>query len=566
MKKFKLLTCLLVFVSASAVYSVPRRGQDLIPVNHWTYQALQMLYLEMGRSSLADNEPMPVTEFKACMQDIDYERLSKTGQKQYDRIKAYFEEPNWSVNIGMFSCGVEPSAAFESYYKTNDDVDWVYDYTKRQNVFDIPFKFNVGDYVSIYADVDVGQSRFEVERNKFFCNLPLSLDSIDAFIVHDSYLSAGYEFPHNVGLNFRLGLGPQKYGKTLMPSNIMSEYLTDTAYAQFKVYSPYVNYTCSITQFNKKTHLYMHNFELRMFKKFTLQAFECILPYDQFELKYLNPIGVFHGFGAYQNAPVNSYLGIKANFVPCDFLRIYAQLSQNEHQMLMEKEWPIPEGWSLQGGLETYVPIGPGYFHAGLEAYYSTPYLYIKDSPNFSFARTYYQLVGAGDYYQWMGSPYGPDTIAGKLVVGYEVPGVWSVEGFYSLAAMGENGGLKVLKNSGWSAWDIDKFNQTAWPFKDETINEISKQRTPHGVVQFVNTFSLKGTLAATPYLDINLQPSYVFITNYNNVPGVTKHSFEIAAGVKFYPTKLWFPKEARIWIDKKDKEKLAAENNSQNQ
>src|SRR5574344_2617000 len=106
------------------------------------------------------------------------------------------------------------------------------------------------------------------------------------------------------------------------------------------------------------------------------------------------------------------------------------------------KNWPdndTPNGLGGQLGTELYIPCGEGYVHACLEGYYADPFLYIKEDPNWSLVRTYSENInGKNVFYEWVGSPFGPDTIAGELSAGYEVPQKFSVDAKYLYMCRGE--------------------------------------------------------------------------------------------------------------------------------
>ena len=93
MKKIRKFALIFVFSQLlSSVFAVTRGGQDLILCGHWVYSALLSLEMEMGRVTFSDQAPISINELKTYLEDIDYERLSEPGKKQYDRIIEYIEE------------------------------------------------------------------------------------------------------------------------------------------------------------------------------------------------------------------------------------------------------------------------------------------------------------------------------------------------------------------------------------------------------------------------------------------------------------------------------------------
>lgn len=539
MKKIRKFALIFVFSQLlSSVFAVTRGGQDLILCGHWVYSALLSLEMEMGRVTFSDQAPVSINELKTYLEDIDYERLSEPGKKQYDRIIEYIEEKNWSWNAGIFSIGVEPSANLELYYKSEEDTPWVYDYTKRQSIIDMPIKIGLADYCSVYMGLTLSQSYYARYSTDNYVNQIFVNDAFDPALTHENYLSAGYLWDNGVGINLRTGVGTQSTGHSLMPSIIMSEYMTDTPYVNLRIFSPVFNYNFNVTQFTRETYLYTHRIETRFFKKIQFSFIEGVLPYSSFDLRFVNPFAIFHGYGLFNeyHGDCSSYFGFKISYVPVKYLRLYTLYSQNEHTMSSEGSGE-PEGTGFQAGIESYLPSKNGYFHFGAEFYYTNPYLFIKQSPNVSFAKVFTEMIeGTGNYYQWMGNPLGPDSLAFQIAAGYEVPDKWSVDLAYNFAAKGEFAGTRIFDSdhANWQKSDLS-FDETVWPYKDPD----NTLKAPHGVVEYVNSVTVKGTYKPVDYLSFMVQPSYVFMFNHNHVKNQSRQGFEIAFSVKTQFTKI---------------------------
>ena len=157
--------------------------------------------------------------------------------------------------------------------------------------------------------------------------------------------------------------------------------------------------------------------------------------------------------------------------------------------------------------------------------------------------RTYIENVGYTDnaLYEWIGSPFGPDTISAKVALGYEVPGKWSITGSYLFMDRGEKAGTKVFENSPWGATrtEFDKENNDFiknWDFPNEKIqgeDEALRRRdlkTPSGECgEYVHTVSLRAEYMPFDYMSVLLQPAYTFVQNYDHEKGRTEHGVEIA-------------------------------------
>lgn len=540
LRKFLILFILLVGSSFSA-FCVSRGGQDLILPGSWVYDALLSIEMEMARVTFSDQAPISISELKCYLDDVDYERLSEPGKKQYNRLEAYILEKNWSWNFGLFSIGTEISVNPEFYYKTNPEISWVYDYTKQQALLDLPLKFGIGDYLTVYMGLSCSQNYTAKFSHENHINHFFSLETFDPILVHENYLSGGYMWENGVGFNIRLGSGTQSLGNTLMPSILLSEYLTDAPFANLRFFSPIFQYDFNVTQLSRASYFYSHKIQFRFFKKIQLSFIEGVLPYNAFDLRFVNPFGIFHDYTLFKEhaGRVNSFFGAKFSFSPCKYLRIYGLYAQNEHNLPMEHD-ATPEGNGFQIGGETYVPLKKGYFHAGIEFYHTLPYLFIKETPNISFAKVFSEMVdNAGTYYQWMGNPLGPDSIAFQVALGYEMPEVFSVDVAYSFAAKGEFSGTSIFENSKWSKNDFS-FNEANWIYPTDTIHPNGyKYKTPTGLPEYENKISVKGTLSPLSWMTIVLQPSYTVIVNANYEAGKVKHGFEIICSTRINLTKM---------------------------
>ena len=529
------------------VFSVSRGGQDLVLPGSWVYDAMLTLEMEMARTTFSDQAPVSIIELKSYLDDIDYDRLSAVGKIQYERVMNYINEKNWSLNAGLFSLGIEPSMTPEFYYKSDADIPWIYDYTKRQAMFDIPIKVGVGDFATVYMGLTGTQNYTARFSSDNYINHIFGLKYFDPILTHENYLSLGYCWPENIGINLRIGTGTQSIGNTLMPSIIMSEYLTDAPYINLRVFSPICNYNFNVTQLTRETYFYSHRIEARLFKKLELSFMEGVLPYSSFDLRFANPFAIFHGFGLFNEYQerCSSFFGIKASFTPVKYLRIYGLYAQNEHTMQSEKEenndYSTPEGMGFQAGIESYIPLKKGYLHIGTEFYYATPYMFIKENPNVSFAKVFNEMVfQTPDYYQWMGSPLGPDTFAFQVALGYEQPDKWAVDLTYSFAAMGEFAGTRIFQNSLWQKSDLS-YNAGSWvyPSTNPQYADGVTFSSPHGIVQYYNAVRVKGVWKPLDFLTVSLQPGFSFIYNYDHQIGNFKSGFEITLSTRIELTKI---------------------------
>lgn len=539
---FSRILLLLVFsaVFSSQIFCAPRRGQDLVESGHWVYDALAQLEIDVGRWNFIDESPLSVQTIQGILEDIPYERLSEAGKIQYERIREFFQEFDFSLDAGIFSIGIEPKVNLEFYAKTEDDLAWLYGNHERKRTLEAPLKITIGDYLSVFMGFAVGQRRrFLENENQNYVNHFFTEEAFDPNITHSTYLSTGYRWKNGVGLNFSLGYGKQNYGRAALGSTILSDYLTDIPYLQLRLYSPIFAYSFNVRQINPKTTFYAHTIDFRLFKKLTLGFMEGGAGYDDFEMSFINPLGIFHAYEMHNHYDWISYFAFKLNYVPIKNLRIYLLYSMDEHQLFTEDTSApdsAPEAKSLQGGVELQFPIRNGFLRFNLEGYYADPYFMIKESPNWS-------LVSAKDgAYEWFGSPIGPDSVAGKFHAEYEQPGKFSVGLNYIFAARGEFSQKDIFKE--WRRGNYVNPSEGDWIYPAKKTNGSyneeygRKYKTPHTSAgnkpEYDNIIYLRASYSPTKWFTIVAQPAYIFVFNHNNEAGKFRHGFEGAISARF--------------------------------
>lgn len=553
MKKF-FASLAALFALRGAVFA--RGAQELVECGHWVYDSLTALSLESGILNFSGTAPLTVQQVRLILDELDYDSLSGSGRADYDRIVRYLDEkPLGLVFSDIVTLGVEPEVNLEAFYKTNSDISWVWDRYERGHLLDAPVSITVGDYVSMKMDVYLSQNRGASLHNYNYTNILYSADDFDINFPDTGYLAAGKMLTEKTGILFDIGSGSHSVGRTLTGSMIWSDYLTGTGYARLEIFSPNFKYTGGITQFNVDKYFYHHQMDVRLFKKFQVSFIEGLLVNSSMELRFLNPWTIFHGFSAWRDYEPDDddpeshtcdYFGVNFQFTPVKNTRFYGLFAMTQYQTPYEKEnygdSPTPNGLGVQGGSETYIPSGRGRFHIALEGSWADPYLYIKESPNWSMVRTYSENMGdKAIFYEWLGSPFGPDTISGELSLGYEVPDKWSLDFIYLYMARGEQSGTSVFDNIKWGGqytkFDVDDESDTAswaYPNKDSQSDWEEKRDSvcPTGTPEFVNRLSLRGTYRFNKNVKMTFQPSYVLILNHNHEHGETAFGFEVAGAL----------------------------------
>lgn len=537
MKKFLLILFLLgVCVSAFAV--VPG-SQTLVPAGHWVYDDLNLLCMETGTVSFAVSEPRTIGELKIYLNQIDKSRLSASALAVYNKIESFFNKKYPGFNSDVIDFGFAVDLALEGYYKTNKDINWVYPYQKRKALVDIPFGFNIGDYFTVVSSLTAAQNVEAMIAHDNYVNIPLPISKFDINFPHNAYASLGFMFSEKTGINFRIARGYQSIGQSETGSVILSDYCSNESYAELSVFSPKFRYASNVTELNPPkgkednpdpSYMYLHSLEFRFLEKLTFTLLEGVLVNAPLELRFLNPLMIMHGYASWNDYYGNgnnpkkdvvkkeaSLLGLNLNYVPCPGVKLYFLYAMNQFQTAYErKNWPdmpIPNAIALQGGLDLAFPVAKGYFCADLEGVYATPYMYLMEGSDWSYIREYDENIGMNNVREWVGTPFGPDSISAFLSLGYKVPNKWSAKINYIFSAQGELSNTSVIDTKYWPT-TMDKATISA----------------PSGIPQYTNIISLKGLWHVTDKISLELSPSYVLVCNASNQDGVKRQGFEVTA------------------------------------
>ena len=554
----KILTSIFCFLLLTAAYASPRRDKELVQSDSWVYDALTSLAIQNGRVDFSDDSPLTIGQIKLLLSEYNYDSLSPSSKYYYDKIMDYISDGSVSFESGLFSFGLEPEINLEGYYKNNDELSWVYDRYSRKEFLTVPASFNIEDYLTMEMDLAFTQSGGWSLHNDNYVNIPFPVNSVDVNFPRYGYLSTGLDLPKDSQINFRIGLGGQSIGRSINGSVILSQYMTGSSWANLEFFYPNFKFDMNVTQFNVDKYMYTHRFDLRLFKKIQFGAMESILVYAPLELRFLNPFGIYHGLTpwldysgkSYEEGFTCAYMCFKLAYAPCPYLRLYGLFAQDQFQTSYElKNWPndtTPNAMGFQLGAESIIPLPEGQIHIWAEGYYAQPYLYIKEDPNWSLVRTYRENIGDQTiFYEWVGSPFGPDTVAGQISLGYESRTNWNVSFDYLFKAAGEYSGTKVFTDAlNWGGHDTSAAEgEWVYPDKTEQGLEEAKRRqalvTPSGIPEYLNRFALRGSYNFNDYLSLTMQGAFVFVFNADNVSGNFQCGPEFAASLSFDLSKL---------------------------
>lgn len=578
----KLLVVFFVLFNAN-LFSESYSRHQLIPAGHWLYDAFYVLSTEQKQVSLLDNAPVSLSEFELNLHSIDYDNLSSTGKEIYNKIEDYIAEKKKSLNLGPVDIYMNLNINPILMFKTNDNIDWTFatDYSGPNNsanvgygtssgyssdifskpFLSVPIRITFPKHFIIELEPFVTKSFWALSEHDNFINLPLSGSDFDFLMPRNAYASTGLVFD-DWGINIHIAKEGIQIGKTQTGSIIYNSTFETDAYVQLSLYSKKFKYNLDMVQINKNKYIYLHNLNFILFNRLKIGFIEGTLVNGPLELRFLNPLMVMHSFAAwdqnltdlekryYGEAHNAQYFAFNIDFAPVQNLRFYFLFAMNEIQIPYElgsdSANALPNSLGGQLGIEYTLPYKDGWFFGSLEGIYTSPYLYLKQGKDWSLIseRTNMQSYGAIPIYSWIGSPFGPDSIAGQLKFGYKKLGKWSAELDYLFVAHGinsfglfgekkeikdENGNILIVVDNYYPSVKLKNDTYTA-----EEAKEDARSMALKGNIQYTNEITLKGSYTLNNHFSFDASFTYTFIFNNHNIVGNFDHGMQMYFGAKF--------------------------------
>ncbi len=525
------------FVVFYNLNAVSPSKHELVPAGHWVYDAITALALETGSVNFAQNAPLSFSELSLYLKDINTTELSRTGLHFYDKIHNYFqrEYPAYGNNVLSFGTDLflTPEFRYISNSKMYNENEMPVSYVNRNKLIEIPLLVNFYDYGVMRMGVSVASNYESYKNPSMMTNIPTRLEYIDGNFPQTSYLSTGLHTQNGTPFfNFQLGQNQLSVGRTQTGSIFLSDSLYGANYAQMSFFSENVRYSNTPMQLESELYLYLHRIEFRLFERVSVGLLEGLLVSRPFELRYLNPVSIFHSLvpwanyeedksDLYGDSHTTSYFGLTLDINPWKYLRLYALMAMNQFTFNFE----YPEGSldntvasSLGGqlGLESFIPIKKGYIHAAVEGVYGLPWLYknkeTNPSPSFYNSTILLGSTNRNLLQTWIGYPYGPDTISAFVKIGYNSFDFWSAYIHYRYMINGEV-----------------SFS-TPYPTQGEDIIAT----TPFGIPNYEHKISVEGSYRIFEWLTVESLFSYIHSTNAQNVLNNFQQGVEFSLCARF--------------------------------
>lgn len=557
---FFLIILLPFYMNAQVV-----NDSQIIEGNHWIYDAFNMLALETTSNSFTNNSPVSAGELKLYLKNYDKESLSDNGKEIYDEIEAFlytkknfFPDKAYEAVIGL-------TLAPEVNYKSNENIAWTNRYNYKSFPLIADFDSGFSNYVSAGADFFIGKNYKSANKPDSFTNLPLAFDEIEFMFPRFCYGSAGKTFD-NWGFNVNVGKEGLKIGNTQTGSIIYNNTFETDGYIQLSAFTDDYKFTLDIIEVSQNKFLYWHQFDARLWKKFKISVMEGALINEPFEIRFINPFMVFHSFSFWKNYSTDvenhfyneshccAFLGVSFEYNPIKYLRLYGLYAMNEMQLPNERygsNLAYPDSFGLQFGAELKIPSSfGGYWNSRLESVYCSPYLYVKQAPEWSLYKTRMDMITFSDVNSWIGSPFGPDCFVIDASFGYEKFNKWSCSLGYQMLLKGENDFNLFNKKLNYISTKYKGDDTELWSYypyteymlaRDEG-NEEGMERAVNkaqdlwmsGCHECTHKIALNGMYAINENMKLEGQFMYLFIVNAAHISGNFQHGLQTAISFQY--------------------------------
>jgi hypothetical protein len=237
---------------------------------------------------------------------------------------------------------------------------------------------------------------------------------------------------------------------------------------------------------------------------------------------------------------VGSYLGLAVDFRPWKYGRFYGLAAMNQFQIPSEKEVEdstVPDGLAFQLGYESWVPFAgrmfnrdySGHLNFGLEGVYTYPYMYVLWDKGWSYYRESTE-VSNDAIREWVGSPFGPDSAAGTIWLGYQGSSWgspqgephWSATLSFLFLAQGENASTAIFDKPGRS-------------YYSQTRNDMLSM-SPSGTVSHTYRITVNAKWSPLDWLSLSMEPSYKIVSNYAHQKGRMEQGIELVFSARLVP------------------------------
>ncbi len=554
----KIVFLILLSLCSILLFAASGNSTQIIKSGHWIYDDLETLCMESKSEYFFETQPMTIGEMKFYFQRLPYENLSQSGKILYEKVKSFLNKnddffPNLELRF-FTNLQVNP----EFYYKSNPDVDWSFNYFIREFPITLPIIIGFSDYVTIEPDFMLGKNQFAANEPYNFTNIPYAGYQFEFSFPRFAYGAVGHAFD-KWGVNFIAAREGMQIYNTQLGSIIYNRTFETDFYCSLNLYTEYLKYSLHIAEVDNTKFLYLHQLNMIPFRWLKINVLEGSLLNAPFELRYLNPFMIMHQFGSwtqygaalsenenkyYEEGRFCAYLAFMFEVTPFKNFKIYGLYSQNEILDFAgardDHALSYPDSLGGQLGFQYNINLkDKGMIKTYLEGVYTSPYLYVKQSPEWSLYRSRINMLNGEETVTWIGSPFGPDSFAVILKTEYDSQEKWKAGIGYTFSIHGENSASSLFSqyddqtNNIYTYYPTVQYN-LANENNDENGMQSAKDKGRYMWMTGINTYKhqvkIYGSYSFLENLNIYGQGVYT-IQIYNNE---IFHCIELGCGVEY--------------------------------
>ena len=554
----KIFVCIFLCLFPYLFFAKSGNDTQIIKSGHWIYEDLYTICTETKRTQFLSNQPLTIGELKFYLRDIPYDELSDAGRNLYEKIDAFLNKNEDFFSEDELRFYINPYAGPEVYYKSNPDINWTFAYNYKNAFLTIPVLIGFSNYITIELDPQIGKNYPSIQEWWNFTNIPYAGNQFEFLTPRFASGSTGAAF-EKWGINFHVGKEGMKIGQSEFGSIIYNDTFETDAYFQLNLFTKWLKYTMDVVQVCNTKYFYLHQLDIRLFRNLKFGMIEGSLLNSSFELRYLNPFMLMHQYGSwmdydYQMSDIErelygeghfcAYLAFTLEYTPVRNVRLYGLYAQNEILDLggsrSDAALSVPDSLGGQVGVEISIPLDFGYLKPYTEVVYTSPYLYVKQSPDWSLFRTRHDMLTGENISSWKGLPYGPDTFGIKSGVKLLSTGNWKAGGSYTLLAQGENSfsifDEKALIDGSEVYVYYPSVEYDLADSEEEKIAARDKGRYMWltGIPEIKHQLAVYASYDVLQNLNIYSQLSYSFVLNARHTQGYFAHGIELIFGFEY--------------------------------
>lgn len=572
MKRFSLFVFFLGIFSIS-LFAKTINDAEIIHPESDVYIKMKALQMNEQLFFFTQNTPISTGEMKLYLRKIDYANLSDEGKRIYDNVYLYLYEDKNMLPVDYVKTSINLKVNPELYYKSNDEIPWTNSYFFKDNFMTFPITLGFSNYFAGQSDLFFGKNYISMHKNDNFTNIPLKVKDFEFFFPTYAFASFGQTFD-NWGYNFHVGKQGKTIGDTISGSILYNKTFESDYYSELNLYSDVMKITTDVVQIssnrmdniqndNIDRYLYSHQIDIRLFKKAKVTFFEASLIANPFQLRFLNPFISMHQYGGwtdystpdsegpyktnydvYKETNFCAYFASLFEYIPVQNVRLYGIYNQVEMQLPWEraqnrgKYYPNSIGLQLGGEYNLFLQNNQ-MINFGGEFVYTSPYMYMKQVPSSSLYKYRVDMQTKEKVYSWIGTPFGPDCIAGQLKVVYtqnkklnlEIDYVLSIKGMNDFSTFEEvyDGVYSYYPSVIWYLIKNKDFEKSYDDLYDDVINLL-----PTGIPVITNQICLQGTYSLMENLNLSGKIAYTYIINNNHIENKTDSGFELSLAVTY--------------------------------